>query len=420
MRVLLFDPFSGASGDMILGALLDLGLDAGRLRAALARLPLDPFEFEIARVTRHGLSGTRCRVVVRESGDARDWGAIRDLLTAAPLPPAARERALAVFANLAEAEAAVHGVPVERVHFHEVGGTDAVVDVVGACLGFALLGVEGVFSEAPQVGRGFVRAAHGVLPVPAPATAALLAKAGAPLPPALPEQADAPGELLTPTGAAILTTLAEFRRPPFAPLAVGYGFGAKELPWPNALRAWLGEIDAAAKAAAEVILETNLDDMNPQFAEPLLERLFEAGALDVWLTPVVMKKGRPGLVVSVLAPEERRQALVALLIEHSTTLGVRARPIDRVKAARRFETVTTRWGDVRLKLRGWKGRVIDAMPEYDDCLALARAADIPIRAVWNEAHRMGEVYVGQKWSPERPPGLRVVDFSRPGGSEDPP
>ncbi|MBA3415241.1 MAG: nickel pincer cofactor biosynthesis protein LarC [Chloroflexia bacterium] len=393
---------------MILGALLDLGLDANRLHAELARLPLDPFELEIASVNRNSLAGTRCRVVVLEEQAPRNWATIRDLLSASTLPPAVRSQALAVFGRLAEAEAAVHGTTVDEVHFHEVGGTDAVVDIVGACLGLSLLGVERVYSEPPSLGSGWVQAAHGPLPIPAPAVAELLARAEAPMATGTPIQASTPGELLTPTGAALLTVLAEFRRPGFAPAAVGYGFGEKEFPWPNALRAWLGELDATEAAADELLLETNIDDMNPQFTELLVERLFAGGALDAWLTPVVMKKGRVGVTVSVLCPADRQRDLEDLLIEQTTTLGVRSRPIDRVKAARRLETVTTRWGDVRLKLRGWRGRVIDAAPEYDDCLELARGAEVPIRDVWNEAHRMGAVFVGQRWSPERTPSLRVV------------
>ena len=408
MRVILFDPFSGASGDMILGALLDLGLDPNRLRAELSRLPLDPYTLEVTAASQHGLVGTRCHVDVQKESHPRNWAAIRSLITAATLPPAVKTQALAVFARLAEAEAAVHGATVDEVHFHEVGGTDAVVDIVGACLGLSLLGIDRVYSGPPRLGTGWVTAAHGSLPVPAPAVAELLAKAKAPVAEAPPAQANVSGELLTPTGAALLTTLAEFSRPPFAPTAVGYGFGERELPWPNALRAWLGEAATGDAESGEVLLETNIDDMNPQFTELLIERLFAAGALDAWLTSVVMKKGRVGVTVSVICTVDRQRDLEDLLIEQTTTLGVRSRPIDRIKAARRFETVTTRWGDIRVKLRGWRGRVIDAAPEYDDCLALARSAEVPIRDVWNEAHRMGEVFVGQRWSSERSPSLRVV------------
>ncbi|MGI9253569.1 MAG: nickel pincer cofactor biosynthesis protein LarC, partial [Thermomicrobiales bacterium] len=339
---------------------------------------------------------------------ARDWSAIREIIQNAQLAPPVRDRALAVFGKLANAEAGVHGVPIETVHFHEVGGIDAIVDIVGSCIGLHALGVEKVYSTPVATGSGWVRAAHGLLPVPAPASARLLAESGAPIAPAPRGETEPPGELLTPTGAAILATLAEFRRPAFAPAAVGYGFGSRELPWPNALRLWIGDLGRDDLPADELVLETNIDDMNPQFTELLLERLFEAGALDAWLTPITMKKGRPAVTISALCPADRRQAIEDAMIEQSTTLGVRATPVDRTKAARRFETVTTRWGDVRLKLRGWRGRVIDAAPEYDDCLAIARAAEVPIREVWNEAHRMGEVFVGQKWPQDRPPSLRVV------------
>jgi len=396
MRVAYFDPFSGASGDMVPGALLDAGLPLPALRAELGKLGLGGYELRVESVNQHGLRGTRLAVVVREQGVARDWAAIRRLLEESALEPASKAAALAVFGRLAEAEAAVHGLPIDEVHFHEVGGIDAIVDIVGACVGLALLGVDAVFSGPPRLGGGFVRAAHGLLPVPAPATAALLVRAGAPTLGAAPGGEAVEAELLTPTGAAILTTLAEFRRPDFTPSAVGYGFGQRELPWPNALRLWLGEVDAPGGDAGEWLLATNVDDMNPQFFELLLERLFAAGALDAWLVPITMKKGRPATTVQVLAPTARRIALEEVLIRQTTTLGVRALPVTRTKAPRRMETVATRWGDVRLKLRGWNNRVLDAAPEYDDCLALARAHEVAIAEVWSEAHRLGERFVGQR------------------------
>ncbi|CAA9576041.1 MAG: hypothetical protein AVDCRST_MAG19-3366 [uncultured Thermomicrobiales bacterium] len=401
MRIAFFDPFSGASGDMILGALLDAGLPLPALRAELGKLDLAGYDLRVESVERHGLRGTRAVVAVGEDGASRDWAAIRSLLQASALDAPVREAALAVFGRLAEAEAHVHGVDVEAVHFHEVGGVDAIVDIAGACIGLALLGVERVYSGPPRLGTGFVDSQHGLIPVPAPATAELLARAGTPTAGPDPGAERVEAELLTPTGAALLTTLAEFRRPDFAPSAVGYGFGSRQLPWPNALRVWIGAVaDEATEGDGDLLLETNLDDMNPQFYEPLLERLFAAGAHDAWLTPIAMKKGRPATLVSVLAAAARRGALEDVLIEHSTTLGVRASRVDRVKAARREETAVTRWGDVRVKLRGWNGRVIDAAPEYDDCLAVARAQNVPIREVWNEAHRIGETYVGRRFSAE--------------------
>jgi uncharacterized protein (TIGR00299 family) protein len=398
VRIAYFDPFSGASGDMILGALIDAGLPVADLRADLGRLDLAGYELRVERIERHGLTGTQVTVEVVADQPSRHWREIRSLIERSALAEPVRLAALAVFEQLAEVEGQVHGISPEEVHFHEVGGVDAIVDVCGVCLGLARLGVQRVFSGPPRVGSGFVRAAHGLLPVPAPATAALLARAGAPMLTSSPGDQSVEAELLTPTGAALLTTLAEFRRPDFAATAVGYGFGRRELPWPNALRVWLGDLaDTDDGDGGVLLLETNLDDLNPQFYELLVERLFAEGALDVWLTPIQMKKGRPGTMVSILCPASRRQAVERTMIENSSTLGVRAIPVERTKAARRIETVTTRWGDVRLKLRGWRGRVIDVAPEYDDCLAIARRHDVPIREVWHEAHRLGEAHVGRRW-----------------------
>ena len=398
MRIAYFDPFSGASGDMILGALLDAGLPLPPLRAELGKLELSGYELRVERVARQGLVGTQVTVSVTGEQPARSWREIRPLIENSALEERVRGAALAVFERLAEAEGKVHGVDPEEVHFHEVGGVDAIVDVCGACIGLALLGIDAVFSGPPRLGSGFVRAVHGLLPVPAPATAALLARARVPTAGPEPENERVEAELLTPTGAAILTTLAEFRRPDFVPSAIGYGFGRRELPWPNALRVWLGEAPDTAGDDGDLLLETNLDDLNPQFYDLLVERLFAEGALDVWLTPVQMKKGRPGTVVSVICAAAKRRALAGILIEQSTTLGVRSTRVERTKAARRTETVVTRWGDVRIKLRGWNGRVIDVAPEYDDCAAIARRHDLPLRVVWNEAHRLGEAHVGRRWT----------------------
>jgi pyridinium-3,5-bisthiocarboxylic acid mononucleotide nickel chelatase len=413
VKIAWFDPFSGASGDMILGALVDAGCPVDALRAELARIPLSGYRLEVTRTAQHGIGGARVEVVVADEGaTARDWRAIRALLEIAALSDAIRERIVAIFARLAEVEARIHGETVEAVHFHEVGGVDAIVDIAGAVIGLDLLGIERVYAAPPRLGSGWVRAAHGRLPVPAPATAALLAEARAPFAPEPP--GEPAGELLTPTGAAILTKLATFERPAMAPSAIGYGFGQRQLPWPNALRVWIGE--AAADGGdgdgdGEILVQTNIDDMNPQFLEPLLDRLFAAGALDAWLEPVVMKKGRPAVVVSAICPAGRREAVEAAFFANSTTLGVRVTPIERSKAARVFRTVATRWGDVRLKLRILDGRVTGAMPEFDDCLALARGRDVPVGEVWNEAHRLGEAFAGRRLAPAEATALTGSESS---------
>jgi uncharacterized protein (TIGR00299 family) protein len=396
VRIALFDPFSGASGDMILGALIDAGLPRTDLQTELAKLDLDGYTIHAEPAEQHGLSGTRVRVEVADNQPPRDWAAIRSLIETSSLDLAIKKRALAIFSHLAVAEAKVHGTTPESVHFHEVGGVDAIVDICGAAIGLSRLGIDQIFSAPPRLGSGFARGAHGLIPVPGPATAELLASVKAPTIGQNPGGLAAQAELLTPTGAAILTTVAEFRQPDFAPSAIGYGFGSKELPWPNALRVWIGETADATPSGGELLLETNIDDMNPQFLELLVERLFEADALDVWLTPIQMKKNRPATMVSVLCASSKRQELEDVLIRNSSTLGVRATAIDRTKAPRRIETVVTKWGDVRVKLRGWHGRVIDAVPEYDDCARIARDHDIPIRDIWNEAHRIAEPYVGRR------------------------
>ncbi len=400
MTIAYFDPFSGASGDMILGALVDAGLSIEALEREFRKLAISGYVLQAERTQQHGITGTRVTVTATEEQPARTWRDIRTLIQQSELPDAVQQRALAVFDRLANAEAAVHGSSPDEVHFHEVGAVDAIVDICGACIGLSLLGVERAYCGPLRLGAGFVRSAHGLLPVPAPATAWLLTLAQAPTVGPVPGYEHVEAELLTPTGAAILTTLAQFNRPPFAPIRTGYGFGARELPWPNALRLWLGEpvADGETDNQAELVLETNIDDMSPQAYELLVERLFQGGALDVWLTPVIMKKGRPGTVVSVLCPASRQTDLTGILILNSTTLGVRSIAVERIKADRLIESVVTRWGEVRIKLRGWHGRIIDVMPEYDDCARIARETGVPLREVQDEARRIAEAYVGRRVS----------------------
>jgi uncharacterized protein (TIGR00299 family) protein len=398
-RIAYFDAPSGISGDMTLGALVDAGLPLADLVVGLrAGLPaLDGYEIVAERVSQHGIGGTRISVVLDPARPQpqRPWRAIRAMLEESALPTPARENALTIFAALARAEAQIHGTSVEDVHFHEVGAVDSIVDIAGAALGLHLLGVEEIYCSPLSDGRGFTRSQHGIIPIPAPATLALLAAAGAPL-----REAPTERELVTPTGAAIVAALAEFRRPPLHLLAVGYGFGRRELPWPNALRLWIGDADTTGEAATApqpaatdaerdeaTLIETNIDDMNPQFYAPLIEKLLAAGALDAWLTPIIMKKGRPAITVAALARPEQAEALAALIIEQTTTLGVRLTTTERRKAAREFATVTIPWGEVRVKLKRWHNTVVAAVPEYDDCLALAAATGLPIATIHAAATR---------------------------------
>ena len=423
MPNLHIEPFSGASGDMLLAALIDAGADVDAINRELAKLGLGGARVAAEVVFRGGLHGVAVSVPEEVDPPHRHWSDIRGMIEAAGFAPRVEERALVVFLAIAEAEAYVHGETVDAVHFHEVGALDSIVDICGIAIALDLLGIDTLTTDPVHTGGGTVRAAHGVLPVPAPATARLLLNGDAVI--AAPHDGEATaGELLTPTGAAVLTALARFQRPAFSPTAQGAGFGTKTLPWPNMLRVWVGKLvveasqyrgEPTAEASVSegerlVVLETNLDDMNPQHTDLLRERLFSAGALDVWLTPIVMKKGRPAFTVSALCTQADVETLTATMVENSTTLGVRSYSVDRVAADRRFETVTTRWGDVRLKLRGWKGRVIDVMPEHDDCLRLARDSGSPIREIWNEAHRMGETYIGQRMA--KSGDLLVLDISQ--------
>jgi pyridinium-3,5-bisthiocarboxylic acid mononucleotide nickel chelatase len=418
-RIAVFDPFSGASGDMILGALVDAGAPLTSIQDAVSRLGIEGVHITSQPAGSGAVRGTRVLVDPLGEQPSRDWHNIRLLLEESTLAPPIRDAALTIFAALAAAEAEAHGQPLEQVHFHEVGGVDAIVDVVGACAGLHALGIEHIASHPVAVGSGWVRSDHGLLPVPAPATAILLAQKAVPVRPDPPGDPQA-GELLTPTGAAILGALASWSVPLCVPDSLGYGFGTRELPWPNALRLWVGETSLSGAAdSEELLLETNIDDMNPQFYEPLSERLFAAGALDVWLTPITMKKGRPGTTVSIIVTVDRRDAVERALFVESTTIGLRATPISRTRTPRRFETVTTRWGDVRLKLRGWGDRVIGAMPEYDDCLQLSRVSGAPIREIWAEANRLGDVFAGQRWHGAAPAATnRTARSAEPNPGDD--
>lgn len=376
---------SGVSGDMLLGCLIDAGWPVDGLVATVQalHLPAETWTLAAERVMRGPLAATLVHVRAPQESAHRHLSDIRAIIAAAELPELVKTQAAEVFTRLAAAEAAVHGVDVESIHFHEVGALDAIIDIVGVCAGLHALSVTRLYAGALPLGSGWVNTAHGKLPVPAPATLALLAAAGAPTRPA-----PGPGELVTPTGAALVCTLAEFRQPPLTLRRVGYGAGQKQFDWPNVARLWLGEaplvaapLDVPATLPTLVQLETNIDDMNPEHYGPLMAHLLAAGAADVWLTPMQMKKGRPGTLVSVLAPIALEMALARLLLEETTTLGVRAHRVYRMEAERSFRTVDTVYGPVRVKLKLIDGAVRGVKPEHEDCLQLADAHRIPLRSV---------------------------------------
>lgn len=370
---------SGISGDIFLGCLVDAGWSVDHLQETVQRmnLPTDSWSIRAETVMRGALRATLVHVTVQEGDQHRHLHHIRSIIEAADLPEVVKQRAIAVFTRLAQAEANVHGTTVEQIHFHEVGALDAIIDIVGTCAGLHELGIEQIYASGLPLGEGWTNSAHGRIPLPAPATLILLADANAPTRPA-----PGPGELVTPTGAALVAELATFSQPRMKLKRIGSGTGQKDFPWPNVARLWLGE---ALESGGLIEIETNIDDMNPELYGAVSSKLFAAGALDVWTTPIQMKKGRPATLLSVLAPTAHETTLTHLLLTETTTLGVRIHPVYRHEAERAFITVQTRYGEVRVKLKLVNGEVIGAKPEFEDCLKLAEQNNIAVRRIYEEA-----------------------------------
>jgi uncharacterized protein (TIGR00299 family) protein len=376
-----FDCFAGLSGDMTLGAFLDLGLPLAELQEVMQALGLPDLILSAAPVVQGHLTGVRLKAGVRSGKPqpSRSYREICTLIEAAPLTPGVKARSLKMFRLLGEAEARIHGQALEDVHFHELGALDSILDIVGAAYGVERLGLTRVFVSPLPMGWGMIRAAHGQLPNPAPATLELLR--GLTI-----YGTDLPGELVTPTGAVILKGLEALPEPcpPLKLTRVGYGAGSRELPGhPNLLRVYLGEPLAAAPGLRErvLVLETHIDDMNPELYEPLMAGLFAAGALDVALTPIQMKKNRPGVRLTVVAPPPAREGLVARLCADSTTLGVRLMEVERVAARRWQETVETPYGPLLVKVMEYGGRR-RVLPEYEACRRLAEQHGLPLIEVY--------------------------------------
>jgi hypothetical protein len=376
MTTCYFDAFSGISGDMTVGALIDAGADGDRVLDCLNSLNLGA-TYRYEKTKRNGLAATKFHVEGGKQKDHRHLPHIAKIIDrAGAISPTAKQNALNIFMKLGEAEAHVHGVPLDLVHFHEVGAVDSISDIVGACVALDLLGVTTVACSPVNVGSGLVETEHGTLPVPAPATAELLK--GKPI------YAKGPTmELTTPTGAAIVATLATHfgPMPALSIQATGFGAGTADFKvQANVLRATIGQRQAAKEATTVAILEANIDDANPQILGYAMDRLFAAGALDVTLQPLQMKKNRPGSLLSVIAKPEDTDALAALILSETTTIGLRITAAERRVAARRFLSVETPWGDVRMKITAH-----GATPEYDDCRALAEANQVPLKDVIAQA-----------------------------------
>ena len=379
-----FDCFSGVSGDMILGALVDAGLPFNQLVRGLKALPVDGFRLRQSPVMRGALAATKVDVdITRGFRSPLTVAQIRRILTKSALPVFVKEKSQAVFDLLAEAEGKAHRVDPHHVHFHEVGVIDSFVDVVGGVLGLHLLGADRITASPINVGSGTVQSAHGSLPVPGPAVAALAV--------GLPIFVDGPArELATPTGVALLKTMAqEFSGlPPMEVRKVGYGAGtADPRHWCNVLRVFVGDGGPRSEGLSDTIVElqTNIDDLNPQVYESVFEQVFAAGAVDATLTPVTMKKGRPGIILSVLAPRERVETVLAIVFAETTALGVRLMEVQRRILPRRFESVTVRDGSVRIKLGVARGGQTKAAPEYEDCRRIAERTGRPVKDILEEA-----------------------------------
>ena len=387
-----FDCPSGAAGDMILGALVDAGVSLDALRRELRKLPLEGWDLSAREVRKGAFRATKVEVEIdaERHHDHRTLPDILAILDASTIEATVTARAREIFTRLADAEARVHGRPRDAVEFHDVGAVDAIIDVTGSVVALSLLGVGEVHASALPVGGGMVGGPHGRIPVPAPGTTELLR--GYPL-----VDTGVRAELVTPTGAAILSTLVKTpgRMPAMTMTAVGYGAGTMDLPdTPNILRVFVGESTPATGGDVVTQLEATIDDMSPQLYAPLLERLREAGALDVFLTPVIMKHGRPGIVVTALCPPAAVHALSRVLFAESTTIGVRWSTRERAVLPREMVTVATAYGPVACKVSRFEGRVVTATPEFADVKRLAADKSVPVRMVLDAARAEAQRLVG--------------------------
>ena len=383
MKIAYFDAFAGISGDMTVGALLHLGVSLEAVRQELESLDLRGYRLRQTVRQLSGIQATKFAVEVQQPQGERSFRALADMLQASALRPQVKETALRIFTLLAQAEGRIHGVPPEEVHFHEVGAVDSIVDIVGAAFGLHALGVEQVYVSPLPLGSGLVASRHGILPVPGPATLELLK--GFPV-----GLADGQSELVTPTGAAILSAVAQPGTIPAVQIeAVGYGAGERTLDdRPNVLRVVLGHSHQPPRTDHLLVLETNIDDLNPEFYEHIMERALAAGARDVFLCPIHMKKNRPGILLWVLCEVADRERLSGLLFAETSTLGIRVYPVERLALRREHRDLETPYGRVGLKLAHRPDGRIHIAPEYEDCKRCAREHDVPLSMVYEAALRL--------------------------------
>jgi len=384
MKIAYFDCFSGASGDMILGSLIDAGLSPKRLREELKKLRIPTVHLRAKKVLKGGISATQ--VMVEGEGEKRSHRNLKEILRIVErsgVEAEVKEKSKEIFKRIVSVEAKIHQTPMEEVHFHELGGLDSIVDIVGSVWGIRQLGIEKIYVSKVNVGSGFVKCEHGILPVPAPATLFLME--GKPI-----YSSGVERELLTPTGAAILTTLSsEFGSMPLMNVdRIGYGAGRDNLSHPNLLRLIIGTSESISGKEEVVVIETNIDDMNPQFYDYVMERLLAMEVLEVFITPILMKKNRPGHLLTIICSSEKLPSVTKFLLRETTTLGLRWHQEERAKTDREILTQETKYGKIRFKLAKWEGKVVNLSPEYEDCKRLALEKRVPLKEVFEEAKRV--------------------------------
>ena len=383
MRIAYGDLIGGVSGDMFVAALLDLGLSLNTLKSELKKIPTLQFKLQKSQKTVHGIRATRFHVICPQKEADRSWKQIRSLITRSRLHPEVKDTGIRIFSHLAQAEGKIHGVAPENVHFHEIGATDSIVDIMAAAIGCRELKSERFYFSQVPLGRGLTSSRHGTLPVPTPATLELLR--GIPV-----QGIDVAGETVTPTGAAIMKTLGESfgEQPPMIVERIGYGTGQKEFPGrPNLFRLVVGSTETSWKQEEMIVMETNIDDMNPEFYDYVLDCLFAAGARDVFLSPIQMKKNRPATLLRIIAETSKREELAKILFRETSTIGIRYHPVGRMILNRRLTTVKTRFGAVRVKVIEQPDGTKRATPEYDDLKRIASVKKIPLQHILNEVMR---------------------------------
>jgi uncharacterized protein (TIGR00299 family) protein len=391
MKIAYFDCFSGASGDMILGSLIDAGLSPQRIREELKKVSMPGVRLNVRKVVRGGISATRVVVGGRkEERSHRNLNEMVKILERSHLDSEVKKKSIEVFQRIASVEAKIHRKRKEDIHFHEVGGLDSIVDIVGSIWGFRQLEIDDLYISKVNVGTGFVKCEHGILPVPAPATLALMIRK--PI-----YSSGVETELLTPTGAALLTSLGSHfgQMPPMKVEKIGHGAGRDDLPHPNILRLMIGTPARNSGQERVTVVETNVDDMNPQFYEYVMERLLEMEVQEVYLTPILMKKNRPATLLTVICPYEKLPSVTEFLLKETTTLGLRWHEEERSKADREIVSLHTRCGKIRFKLARWEGRIVNFSPEYEDCKRWALKKRVPLKEVFEEARKEAMTYLSR-------------------------